>query len=906
MKQWIVAVLMLAWVCAGYADVWMGYPKVYDEEFWPDGQSGNYGVAKYFLDEDAGDSIDVTFEVDVYPEGGTITNVVLWSNIGRRDYARIYEGFADGGDPASSYYLGHEMTYSGAGSAAGHELYEVTLTVDQCGVFRATAYFQLDGDATMYWMNDFEDGGVDHRDICVVVSPKKVLDLRIYEANTFTVEALSGGTAAQRSTLEDFTSADADGFDPFNLEYVATNLYFNTLWLMPIHPITDERWYNTCATAPDACGYVGANYDPGSPYSTKNYWQVNEQFSDAGTSAASLEAFSNLCAEAEALGLNVFVDVAMNHAGRDCVFGQGAYEAGLIGLAATNTQIRDATPTWCTRGSDWSGGSYYFRQPAASDAEAATWAPADQPYRHQWYDAGVDWFFGDYSALGCYYSYCDGIGTYDDERDQFWTWTDAAPAAYEQVVASNVWRYFAYYVPYWLGKTGNKLDGIRADFAQGLPAQAWEYIINRTRQDKWDFVFLAEVLDDDPVRYRANRHFDLITTVNHYWFRTDSENMSSYRTILEEETDLLSYTAAIMWNGTSHDEDPGGADAWVMWSRYAIAASLYGVPMVYQGQALGVPNKINFESAWSNMYSYWTDAYYNDPERNACYRWVNRARDRHPALRGLNRYFLNTLAGTVNEDIYACARWTDDDDEDFPAFPFTSWGDGDIDLVFVRLAADSAETYAFPAEIELEEAWTTTIDGTNYLSTPYYQAYNLVSTNVYEEQWPSPRTAADIYANGVGVVFTYENEAQYIHLDPVECALEEIVDPPYKFSLDGLRKTRDIMVRTKAGTRYNKLYTMYSGEVAAMLLKKENATLLSSALYLTQKAASHADAFFNQKKDTKLSDSDIRSGISLLTAMRNRTKTAGLRQVLAELISRSQKVYGKTFIQALNYFISGT
>ena len=54
------------------------------------------------------------------------------------------------------------------------------------------------------------------------------------------------------------------------------------------------------------------------------------------------------------------------------------------------------------------------------------------------------------------------------------------------------------------------IGGLRADFAQGLPPQAWEYIINRTRSRKWDFVFMAESLDGGAVTYRSNRHFDVL------------------------------------------------------------------------------------------------------------------------------------------------------------------------------------------------------------------------------------------------------------------------------------------------------------------------------------------------------------------------------------------------------------
>jgi len=54
---------------------------------------------------------------------------------------------------------------------------------------------------------------------------------------------------------------------------------------------------------------------------------------------------------------------------------------------------------------------------------------------------------------------------------------------------------------YWLNQTGctngtpaNQnssvgIDGIRADFADGIAAACWEYIINKVRSQKWNFVF---------------------------------------------------------------------------------------------------------------------------------------------------------------------------------------------------------------------------------------------------------------------------------------------------------------------------------------------------------------------------------------------------------------------------------
>lgn len=35
-----------------------------------------------------------------------------------------------------------------------------------------------------------------------------------------------------------------------------------------------------------------------------------------------------------------------------------------------------------------------------------------------------------------------------------------------------------------------------------------------------------------------------------------------------------------------------------MAARYAVAAASYGVPMVYMGQPLGVPYKVDFQNSW--------------------------------------------------------------------------------------------------------------------------------------------------------------------------------------------------------------------------------------------------------------------------------------------------------------------
>lgn len=79
-------------------------------------------------------------------------------------------------------------------------------------------------------------------------------------------------------------------------------LGIDVLWLMPIHPIGQERRKQS----PD---------DEGSPYSVRDYYTVNPDF-------GSLDDLKKLVAEAHALGLKVIMDWVPNHTSWDAVWKQ--------------------------------------------------------------------------------------------------------------------------------------------------------------------------------------------------------------------------------------------------------------------------------------------------------------------------------------------------------------------------------------------------------------------------------------------------------------------------------------------------------------------------------------------------------------------------------------------------------
>ena len=680
---------------------------------------GNYGVIKIFLDESRKEKISLPVSVDLKATGipSQDLEVEIFTNLNRRDQAKVFER-ADDANRSDSYYVSHRMDFQ---QRLG-EVYRYTtdLEVSQCGVYRVTARYRIQGES-WNWSNRYAINLTPQRDMVVVVSPKKALGLSIFEVNPLAVEATEGGQFAKRSTLEDFTDHDQDGYDPFNLSFVKNTLGFNTLWLMPIFPVTQVRWN-------DLDKRYEQNFSPGSPYAARDYWSVNEALSSQNNQEDARKEFVYLVNQAEGMGLNVIIDVAFNHAGHDAVLGQGAVELGLASEADKLRAVKSARPAWATRGLD-------FRQSATHEQDAAAFAPADRQGEHRWMDAGLDWYFGNYSDLGPKPDFGDAsLGGALDERDLYFT--DLAQADNVR----EVFEYFGYILPYWLGLTGNQLDGIRADFAQGLPMRAWEYIINKTRQKKWDFVFLAEVLDPDPILYRVNRAFDLITTLYHGDLRSNELTTSRLFDIQQKEKEMYGPNAGVMHNGTSHDEVPN-PNKWVMAARYAVCASLHGAPMAYMSQPLGLGHKVNFESAWSNIKSFWDGA---DPAVFAIYQRINRAREEHPALGGGNNYYLARKDTKLKDDnVFAVARWDD-----------TPGEKRDLVLSFVNLRDGVTPPVVFDLPRSLP------------LAPVRYQAYNLASDQPTRGLWATPRAAADLIRNGLEIRFSFPNEIQLLQLAP--------------------------------------------------------------------------------------------------------------------------------------------
>ena len=624
------------------------------------GLNGDYTTTHVFVDELANDAapLNIVFA----PGQPNLAAVEVFSNLNRRDRATQDgngDGIEDGMVPPdgngiaagddSQYYKAYPMT-----ATATPGQFALTLKAQRTGAYRLSARYRVSGSTNWVW---YSSNG--RRDHAVVVSPKKARDIILYELNAMNIGS-QGTLEIQRSTFADLHGGPgARPYDAvtnrFNLDY-ARNLGVNWLWFQPIHPIGIAGRSTDPAT--------GQPYEVGSPYAVKNFFQINPLLSKANTRTAALTEFTNFVAATDAAGLGVMLDAAFNHTAWDCELDASGVYYFASGAASTD-EIRNREARFYS-----ASGSYCSRASSAANIAAAP----DRGDFGKWDDVR-DVFFGRYAALVC--SNPNDNGNYVNEGD----WLDTTvPTGSFDGTTRNVWRYFSDYVLYWLDQTGCRsgtqpgqsskgIDGLRADFGQGLPPQCWEYIINKTRSRKWDFVFMSESLDGGAVTYRSNRHFDILNENIVFPLRSAS-GASDYRSIFEGRRSAYGQ-GLVLLNTTSHDEE-NYDDPFLALMRYAVCGSMDGALMVFYGQELGVSRTAGFdlyELNFGKQIAHFKKFNSLQPifapvNRNygldqlwPVYAAVNQARQFSRALRSSNRYFLNQTDGNPQPSIHAVAKY---------------------------------------------------------------------------------------------------------------------------------------------------------------------------------------------------------------------------------------------------------
>ena len=699
------------------------------------GANADYGTTHVFVNEVSNDVVPLTILLS--PNATNVVAADVFSNLNRRDHATLDangDGIEDGilppdgntiatGD-TNNYYMACAMSPTGTPGQ-----YALTLYAQKTGAYRLTARWKISGSTNWNWYGTnapYRTGN--RRDFMVVVSPKKALGAVVCELAVGIVNA-SGPASGQRSYFSDFTNATRR----FNLNYV-TNLGVNWLWLEPIHPIGTVASVN-------------------SPYCVKNFFQVSPLMSKGATRAASLAEFQGFVAAADTAGVNVMMDVPFNHTARDCELDtEGIADFGGAGnpgnwqptdlIPNRVPQFYSATNAWCSRASSSNNIAI------APDIDIAKWTDV------------YDVFYGDYAALVCSNPQDDANANSAGDGFDY----SPGPGSFDQTTQS-VWKYYAHCLLYWLNQTGctngtpanqtvTGIDGIRADFADGLPPQCWEYIINSVRSRKWDFVFLAESLSWPPPgapTYRSGRDFDILCDSVYSAFQT-ARTATNYQSIFNSER--ISYGQCLMlWNSTSHDVGGYYTDPYQALIRFMVGGTMDGMPHLFYGQELGTVESFGFSVYSGDVPSFYGYNSLQPAIANAAgnlrvdqlyplFSAVGQARQSSPALQGANRDFLSPAGSQPN--IYAVAKFTATNGS--PNF-------NDVVFAFVNLDVTNGHAANFYV--------SDTANGTNLFGINPVRLYNAKNIAAYVGADPNRRNywlwdaggiaGSNLLANGVSV-----------------------------------------------------------------------------------------------------------------------------------------------------------
>ena len=761
------------------------------------GVNADYTTTKFFIDEIAGETQFVT--VVYTPSESGASNAQVYANLNRRDlcdvdYTNAYlagDGYPDGIRPPDGNVIGTNDTgayFTAFAMSGGPTTFYWTGAVSRCGAYRLTARHQKDAVSPTNWTWYSSPGGL--RDHAIVVSPRKVHGQTMYELDTLTVEATDNNESG-RSTFADLLGADdgdTDGYDPFNLEYL-DRLNVNCLWFQPIHPNAGER---------------KDEYTPGSPYATKNYFAVSRYYGADGTEAGAMAEFTNFVAHCDAFTgavgtINVMLDGVFNHTAWDAVFG----EAGTNFNFCTNANDRIGwfRPAWYAHWEDYGSNATYYHSAYSNDIATAP----DRGDFGKWSDV-AELYFGKYSALVRHNP--DNNGDYLNEGDVY-DFTGMITNTME------LWKFFAYYPEFWLKKTGHSgtnsfvqalddrgIDGLRCDFGQGLPPQLWEYLINRTRRMKWNFLFMAETLDGGKPGYRSNRHFDVLN--ENLVFRFTQEHINDcwdLRSALEDRRSAYS-GGAVLLNLTSHDEVLPDSDKWLTASRYAAVSAVDGIPMIFYGQEQGIENwagaatkntgfKTDHEENFGkyipnfkqwNQLTVWT----NPPDYATglpeLYARINSARHASPALQSPNRYFLSKTTGGDEARIFAVAKY-----QTAGASPHTS----DVVLAFALMLRHGESPHAGTnATYDLRGSGDYLWNLLGLNTGKFYNVRNLASSGPDTYLWAESKSGTELYTNGIWVDLPADNGGttaitndgvlvQYLKLDEINSAPQISLPGPH-------------------------------------------------------------------------------------------------------------------------------
>lgn len=661
-------------------------------------------VYHFYIDESAGETNSIPFLFT--PNEANVTEAQIFTTLNRRDQATLSPAdpnTVNAGD-TNGYWGAYAMANAGGGN------WSITLPVKLCGSYDIRARYKVTGDGNWRYYTG--------RNPVINISDVETRDMVVYEMQANVVNA-TGNDYASRSTFSSLTNNTKN----WNIDYISS-LGVNTIWLQPFHPIGAKSDCNSG--------------DPGSPYSIKNLFQVAEHMGTDGTRETAMKEFTNFVIKARSQGVKVICDVIFNHVATDIEIERDPDNPNNLN-GNPLAEMRNVKPQWFSKylgtrsgcptskpQSDWA--NYKYTEPAANSTQIGP-APADRN-DFVWPDA-FDLFWGTYSALG------------DIQNTQDGAWN-----ASEDV--KKMTEYYAYFIKYWIEKTGGTMGGFRCDFAQGLPRQAWQYLINKGKSIKPELYFVSESLDGGNIAYRAWKGgFDAINE-NQLWAIVEDNDIQTtdLRSIID--TRKTQFGLALILRGTmNHDQGPWLGRKWDAVSMHSVFCAIDGTPQMYEGQELGydalgqfsrervefgrtipdIRNYHNYNNLWNNKNSG------DNPALWHRYKDANLGRSRSVALRVADQYYIDRTGGQgPHPKIFSVLKYTNH-----------GWDPKDQNVVFacVNLQPGTANSATFNVNV-----------APIFLNpTRTYNVRNLASTTPNVQLWANGRSGADIAANGISVSF---------------------------------------------------------------------------------------------------------------------------------------------------------
>ena len=733
--------------------------------------------------------------------------------------------------PANGYFQMFSMDQKGGGN------FSLIMNATKTGAYRLTARFRTGtGSWEWYGLRDhaITVSPMQARDI-------RLYEVNVFTVEASGTQFSQRSTFEDLSDRTGRIHTNTTRVNQWNLDYVK-DLGMNWLWFQPYHPYGIDKRHESAANINSRDSEAGAStrfsngtedanvsYSLGSPYAVKNFWEIDPRASASFTGdpnsltdlqnstsrANAMQSFRNFVADADSKEVQIMPDAAFNHTAWDVELGPAGIGQTRDGfqfdsrtwMAAQSTsgwaitdRIRDRELRVFTRSSDYRLRASFFNN--LNDNNIAS-AP-DRTDFGKWLDV-CDIYFGRYAAL---VGNQDGTATndYRSEGD----WIDTTSADYNgttggsfDAVTMATWRYFAQYAPYWLNQTrsggqnrnstssdgdpgirriwdARGIDGLRCDFGQGLPPQAWEFIINVARSYKWSFVFMAETLDGGEPPSRSNRHFDILNENIIFQIRnkvdganplTDENpvNFSTLRTAYEARRTAFNQ-GSVLLGTVSHDED-NYTDPWQALIRYSAHGTIDGAPLIFMGQELGISKVYGFDlfeknfgkwiphfKTYNSMMPIWSDTDFGNDQLYHVYAGINRARSQSPALRSPQRWFLD--ATTPTDQIFAVAKY-----EQSGLSPARQ----DVVLAFANLNRNTAQwaNYKIPAGLS------------QILNLSDTRIYNVKNIAAYTKQ-NSARNSTFIWRREGYSGLQLKTEGVWVGLKPVPNDVETWTTSPFE------------------------------------------------------------------------------------------------------------------------------